>query len=66
MWAWFFIGYAVFVAVMAGYAGHVAISCPDRKRRQDAYRVLRLLWAAGTVGSGLIWWLIKLHEAGLV
>lgn len=66
MWTWFFICYAVFLAVLIAYAVHIALSCPDAERRKDAYRVLRLIWATVTGGGGVIMIAIKLHEMGLL
>lgn len=52
MLLWFAVGYAVFLALLVGYSAHVAISCPNSRRRADAYKVLRLIWATGTGAGG--------------
>jgi len=66
MWAWFFGGYATFVAVLVGYATHVALSCADEKRRADAYKVLKLIWGTATGASGVVAIFLRLNEIGLL
>ncbi|GLY54844.1 hypothetical protein [Lentzea sp. NBRC 102530] len=66
MWAWFFLGYAGFLAVLVGYAVHIALSCPDSDRRKDAYRVLKLIWVTATGSSGVVMLGIQLHTLGLL
>lgn len=64
-WMWFLIGYGALVAFLSVYAAHVALSCRDAKRRADAYRVLKLFWSA-TGGVGVVAFVIRLHEAGVI
>jgi len=66
MWGMFFIGYATFVAVLIGYAAHVALSNKDRQRRADAFRVLKLVWGTTTGAGGVIAVMIRLHDAGML
>lgn len=66
MWAWFIGGYAVFLAVLIGYATHVALSGVDTQHRADAYKVLKLIWGTTTSASGLVAIFLKLHEAGVI
>ena len=66
MWVWFFSGYAILVAVLVTYSAHVALSCTDRARRGDAYRVLKLIWGTATGAGGLVAIAIQLHQAGLL
>jgi hypothetical protein len=51
MWAWFLIGYTVFVATLAASAVRVALTCTDQARREMAFRVLKLVWGGGTAGA---------------
>lgn len=66
MWGWFLLGYAVFLAVLIGYAVHIALSDPDAERRRDAYRVLKLIWVTATGSSGVVMLAIQLHTMGLL
>jgi hypothetical protein len=69
VWTWLIGGYAGFSALVGGYAAHIALSCPDEKRRADAYRVLKLVWGTGTGGGvlgGLVTVAVKLHQGGLL
>lgn len=51
------------VAVLLTYSTHVALTAPDKRRRDDAYRVLKLItvWTAG--GGGVLG--VLLHLTGL-
>ncbi|WP_280336055.1 hypothetical protein [Nocardia wallacei] len=70
MFFWFVVAYVTFVAVLVAYSAHVAISCPDAQKRADAYKVLRLIWAAGTSVGGLTAAvfniMVRLHEMGAI
>ncbi|QXV63543.1 hypothetical protein [Amycolatopsis sp. TNS106] len=66
MWPWFLGGYAVFIAVLVGYAAHVALSRPDKQHRADAFRVLKLIWGTATGAGGLAAITIRLHDLGLL
>lgn len=66
MWGWLLVGYAVFVAALAGYAAHVALSGADRDRRADAYKVLKLVWGTGTGAGGLFAAVLQLQQVGLL
>ena len=65
-WVWFIVGYAVFVAAITGYAAHVALSGKDGERRDDAFRVLKLVWGTGTGVSGIIALMVRLHDSGVL
>jgi hypothetical protein len=65
MWAWFFGGYAVFVAVLISCAVRVALTCEDKERREMAFRVLKLVWGTGTGGT-LITALVLLSQHQLL
>jgi hypothetical protein len=65
-WAWFFGGYAIFVASLTGYAAHVALSCADSERRADAYKVLKLIWGTATGASGVVAVAVRVHEVGIL
>jgi hypothetical protein len=67
-WVWLASGYAAFSAGLAGYAAHVSLSATDDKVRENAYRVLKLVWGTGTGGGvvgGLVTLAVKLHSSGL-
>jgi hypothetical protein len=66
MWAWFFGGYMIFVAALAGYAAHVALSNKDARRRADGYKVLKLIWGTATGAGGLAAIAIRLHNIGVL
>jgi hypothetical protein len=66
VWIWFFGGYAAFVAILVGYAAHVALSGADERHRADAYRVLKLIWCTATGSGGLLAILLKLYQTGLM
>ncbi|MFI6306755.1 hypothetical protein ACIBCH_33130 [Amycolatopsis thailandensis] len=66
MWAWFVGGYAVLIAVLIAYSAHVAISCHNKQRRADAFKVLKLLWVAATGTTGLALTALRLHESGIL
>ena len=59
---WLAGAYACVILLLIAGAGYLALSESDPVRREDAYRVLRLLIMAG----GLAGLLAKLHEAGLL
>lgn len=66
MWPWFIGGFAALVLVLIGAAAFVALWCPDPKRRQDAYRVLKLILATATSTGGAAALALRLHEFGLL
>ncbi|TDV43747.1 hypothetical protein [Actinophytocola oryzae] len=57
---------AAFVVLAAAAATGVALFQPDRYRRRDAVKVLRIVLGAGTAASGAGALLVKLHEMGVV
>ncbi|GAB3901132.1 hypothetical protein GCM10029964_089480 [Kibdelosporangium lantanae] len=62
---WCFLGgYAVFMVVIAVCAARVTLSNPDQRRRNDGYKVLRLVWSTGTIGL-VISAAVRLHKSGL-
>ncbi len=65
-WAWFVGGYAVLIAVLIAYSAFVAISCHDKLRRADAFKVLKLLSLSVTGVTGLTAAVIRLREAGIL
>lgn len=65
-WAWFFCGYAVFVALLLGYATHIALSGSESERRRDGYKVLKLTWSTATGVSGVVAASVRLHEIGIL
>ncbi|GAA0645485.1 hypothetical protein GCM10010174_80550 [Kutzneria viridogrisea] len=66
MWAWFFGGYAVFFAVVAGCAALVSCCAREARQRADALKVLKYL-APGGLGVGTVAAvLIRLHQTGLL
>jgi len=64
--SWLIIGYAVLVALLIGCAGYVALFVADEKRREMAFRVLKLVWVTATGTSGVLAVALKLHDAGLI
>ena len=62
MLVWLKIGYAVLGAVLICCAAFVALFVPDEKRRETAYRVLKLVLATTT--GGVVVLMIKLHVGG--
>lgn len=64
MFPWLLGGYTLFVILIAGYAAHVALSNPDRARRSDGYKVLRVVWGTGITGLAII--SVRLHAIGLL
>jgi hypothetical protein len=66
MWAWFVGGYTVLIAVLIAYSAFVAVSCHDKLRRADAFKVLKLLWLSVTGATGLTAAVVRLHEAGVL
>ncbi|MFE3195882.1 hypothetical protein ACFXHA_43265 [Nocardia sp. NPDC059240] len=70
MLLWFLIGYFLFVATLVGYSAYVAISCPDAKRRADAFKVLKLIWVTGTGAGGVTLAItsamLKMRELGII
>ena len=63
MFEWLAGAYAVMMFTLIGSAGYIALWVSDNRRREDGYRVLRLLLSAGTV-SGIFWLLVRLHQMG--
>lgn len=63
---WLIIGYAVLVALLISCAGYVALFVADEKRREMAFRVLKLVWVTATGTSGVLAIALKLHNAGLI
>lgn len=63
---WLIIGYAVLVALLISCAGYVALFIADEKRREMAFRVLKLVWVTATGTSGVLGVALKLHDAGLI
>lgn len=63
---WLIIGYAVLVALLISCAGYVALFVGDEKRREMAFRVLKLVWVTATGTSGVLAVALKLHDAGLI
>lgn len=55
-------GYGVVIAALAVYATHVSLSNPDQARRDDAYKVLKLVWGTATSATGIL--AIALHLTG--
>lgn len=56
MWAWFVGGYAALIAVLIAYSAHVAISCHNKQRRADAFRIPRTtVWTPPVVAEGRRW-----------
>jgi hypothetical protein len=66
MWGWLIGGYAVFVAVLVGYAAHVALSSGEAEHRADAYEVLKLIWGTATGAGGLAAIVVRLHQIGVL
>jgi hypothetical protein len=61
-----FGGYAILVALLVAYSAHISLSGRDKQRRDDAFRVLKLIWGTATGATGLAAVLLKLHNAGLL
>lgn len=59
-------GYAGFNAVLIGYATHVALSGTTKQHREDAYKVLKLIWGTATGTGGLIAVFLQLYRAGVL
>ncbi|MGK3206910.1 hypothetical protein ABFJ78_37680 [Amycolatopsis sp. MEPSY49] len=61
-----FGGYAILVALLVTYSAHISLSGQDKQRRDDAFRVLKLVWGTATGATGLTAVLLQLHNAGLL
>ncbi|ACU37165.1 hypothetical protein Amir_3258 [Actinosynnema mirum DSM 43827] len=64
MWVWIIAGYAGIVLFIAGAAAFVAIFHRNKARRDDAFKVLKLVLGATGVGA-VVMFAVRLHEAGL-
>jgi hypothetical protein len=64
MWSALINGYAVLLAILVTYTTYIATSNMGKRRRADAFRVLKLLWISITGASGLIALLIRLYNSG--
>ncbi|WP_370964844.1 hypothetical protein [Amycolatopsis sp. cg9] len=58
--------YAAVVMVLLATSGGVALFVTDTARADRAYRLVKLLLAAVTGGTGLVACLIQLHQVGLL
>lgn len=65
MLSWLLGGYAAFTIIIAACAAHVALCNPNKRRRADGYKVLRVVWGTGTAGLAITA-TVRLHESGLV
>lgn len=66
MWAWLIGGYAAVLAALTGFAGFVASSVDNARKRADAYKVLKLVLTAVTGASGLLAAALTLQQAGVL
>ena len=60
----FLVGAGVLIGFLLAYATHIALSATDKRRRFDAYRVLRVLCLS--VGVGCLSVVVRLHAAGVL
>ncbi|MGH3548152.1 MAG: hypothetical protein ACRDQU_08560 [Pseudonocardiaceae bacterium] len=63
---WIIGCYAVLALTIIASAAFVAIFVQSPSQRQDAYKVLKLTLGAFTGTGGLLAFLVKLYEAGLL
>jgi hypothetical protein len=64
---WLVGAYAVIMLLLIAVSGAIALfERKDALRREDAYRVLKLLVLAGAASGGILGLLVKLHELGLL
>ncbi len=66
MVTWLMAAYAAVVVVLLATSGGVALFVSDTVRADRAYRLVKLLLAAVTSGTGLVACLIQLHQDGLL
>ncbi|MCO1575489.1 hypothetical protein M8C13_06925 [Crossiella sp. SN42] len=66
MLAWLLGGFAVVVIAAVGAAAGVAVLCPDKEKRADAYRVLKLMLATATGAGGVFAVGYRLAELGVL
>jgi choline-glycine betaine transporter len=62
----FFGGYAVLVAVLIAYSAYISLTSQDKQRRDDAFRVLKLIWGTVTGATGLVAIALQLRHVGLL
>ncbi|MEU4442759.1 hypothetical protein AB0K14_00280 [Actinosynnema sp. NPDC050801] len=65
-WMWFIGGYVLFTSALALYAAHVAISGRSAKQREDAFKVLKLVWRTATGAGGALALIVRAYEVGLM
>lgn len=65
MLGWLFGAYIAIVFLLIAGSGCIALCMSDANRRQDGYRVLRLLLLSAGAVSGILGLLAKLHAIGL-
>ena len=65
MGALFLLGFAVSAALSWRLITVVATST-DAQQRADAIRMSGYIWGGGTIGTGLVSGVVKLHELGVL